>query len=171
LVPLLFQTLGVLASAVVLRAFVVRLRGEVGMVQATALAIVLFLAVITVPTLRDRWKGLDVLRKASATLGPADARSLCRGVGIDQDFLGFVGARVPVRGSFYLEVDPRLRFQGEWCIRFVLLPRTQVSCPDGTTHSLVFWNPRSKANLHAAERLPGAVVGTHDPNHVVVTLP
>jgi hypothetical protein len=170
LVPLLFQTLGVLVSALVLRALVTRLRGEVKLVEAVALAVVVLLGALTVPTLRDRWKALDVQRTASAHLSPAEARSICRAVGVDQAFLGFVGSRVGVRERFYMELDRRLTYQGEWCIRFVLLPRTQVSDPKDARH-LVFWNPPSKAGLRAAERLPGAVVGVHDRNHVVVTLP
>jgi hypothetical protein len=153
-VPLIFQTLGVVAAGVLLRAMFARAGAHVQVAQTTAFAAVMVLAFLAVGNVRERWKELDVQRTNSSGLAPETARATCTGVGVDNGFLELVGSMIPVDGTFYMEQPGNLTGAGDICIRLLLMPRRQVSDPAAADY-LVFWGTASHSKEAAAARARG----------------
>ena len=168
MIPLLVQLLAVLAAMAVVRAVLARAGVQLDLPQATALALLAFLAIVGVSNIRNNWKILDEQRKEHAAFSPEQGRAACTGVGVDTRFLQFVGSQVPVRERFYLDA-PALVGTGDRCVRLMLLPRLQVNDPNAVRY-LVFWG-HVQPELIAAARRRGATVATHRPDHLVVRLP
>ena len=152
MVPLLIQILAVVTLALVVRAVLRRLGVELGFAQITALAVILFLVQPAVVNMRNAWLRVDKQREANSSLAgrPTAAQAACLGVGVDPHFLSFLGSRVPVGEKFYMDTES-MRGVGEFCIRFLLLPRLEVERPDEARY-LGFWDPYSREPIEAAKR-------------------
>lgn len=168
MIPLLVQLLAVLAAMAVTRAVVARAGVQLDLPQATAVALLAFLAIVGASNIRNNWKLLDVQRGKHAHTPRAEARSACTQIGMDTDFLGFVGSRVPVGERFYMDAPP-LVGTGDLCVRMLLLPRQQVNDPDDARY-LIFWG-HVQPDLIASAKRRGGTVATHHPDHLVVRLP
>lgn len=170
MVPLIVQILAVLAGTALVHAGLARLGVELGLPHAAALAVLVFLFASATINMREQWKRLDVQRDEYRYLedDPVEARSACTAAQVDPGFLGFLGSRIPVRERFYLQSVP-LKGTGEFCVRFLLLPRTQVRDPKDAKY-LVFWDPPSREILEQVRR-EGATVVAWDRGHVLATRP
>lgn len=144
--------LAVVTVALVVRAVLSRLGVELGFAQITALAVILFLPQPAVVNMRSAWLRVDKQREANASLKdqPTAASAACLGVGVDGQFLSFLGSRIPVGEKFYMDTES-MRGSGEYCIRFLLLPRIEVERPDQARY-LVFWDPYSREPIEMAKR-------------------
>lgn len=169
MVPLLIQLLAVLAGLLIVHALIRRAGVELNLPQAGAIALLAFFTLVGVSNLRNEWKVLDEQRERLADVGPEAARAVCTGVGIDGQFLQFVGNKIPVRERFYMEVPVRLSGAGDICMRMLLLPRLQVNDPKSVRY-LVFYENLRKDVLEPAKRR-GGVVLEHDKAHIVVRVP
>jgi hypothetical protein len=167
-VPLLIQILAVAGTTFLLRVILVRLGVELGLPHTAALAVAVFLLPVATINMREQWKVIDEKREADRGLDSYTAMSACTGVGVDSHFLGFVGSRVPQGERFYLE-SATMKGTGEYCIRFLLLPRTQVLEPEEARY-LVFWDPPSTRTLDEARRR-GARIHRWDETKSVAVMP
>ena len=170
MVPLIVQIVAVLAATALVRVVLGRLGLELGLPQTAAIAVLVFLVVSSTINMREQWKRLDIQRDEYRYLDndPVEARSACLAAGVDGGFLGFVGSRVPVRERFYLESAP-LKGTGEFCVRFLLLPRVQVRDPKDARY-LVFWDAPNRRTLDQVRR-EGARVVAWDKGHLIATRP
>jgi hypothetical protein len=169
LVPLLIQILAVVAVAALVLVVLERLGVAVGIPQAAAVAVLAVLASSGVINMREQWKHLDLQRAQNAGIPAQEGRGVCRAVGVDAEFLGYVGSRVPVRERFYLDASPQFFGSKDICMRFVLLPRTQVAQLKDARY-VVFWDPSSRQTMRAV-RQRGATIAFHDRRHAVARLP
>jgi hypothetical protein len=169
LAPLIAQTLGVGLASCLLYVLAARVGASLDPPRAVAVTVVLVLAVLGVAYFRDGWEALAEQRERTEDLSREAARSTCTQVGVDQHFLNWVAARVPVRERFYMRAHPRLIGQGDICIRFLLLPRLQVSRPEDARY-LVFWGRAPEDELAEARRR-GAIVETFRRRHLVARVP
>jgi hypothetical protein len=151
-VPLLIQMLAVVTLALVVRAVLGRLGVRLDFVSTTALAVLLFLVQPAVVNMRTAWLRADKQREVNRSLDgrPEAAKAACLAVGIEGEFLSLVGSRIPVRERFYMDSDS-LRGEGEFCVRFLLLPRVEVEKPEDARY-IVFWDPDDRDRIDQARR-------------------
>ena len=169
MVPLIVQILAVLGGAALVRVLLARLGVELGVALSAAVAVLVFLFASSTINMREQWKRLDAQRDEYRYLqNEPNARAACQAVGIDTGFMSFLGSRIPVRERFYLESEP-LKGTGEYCVRFLLLPRRQVRDPKDAKY-LVFWDPPSRATLERVRR-EGASIARWDDGHLIAVRP
>ncbi len=152
MVPTLIQILAVVALAAVVRVVLARLGVKLDFATTTAIAVLFFIVQPATVNMRSAWLRLDKQREVNRSLHgrPAAAQATCLAVGIDGEFLSLVGSRIPVRERFYMDTGS-LRGEGEFCVRFLLLPRVEVERPEDARY-LVFWDPEERESIDAARR-------------------
>jgi hypothetical protein len=168
--PLVAETVGAIAAAGLLLALAARAGVALRLPRAVAVTVLVFLAVLDGINLRERWHELDVLRAQNAGTTRDAARASCTDGIVDSGFLAFVRRGLPDRAQFYMRMPHELEKRGgAACVRFVLLPRTQVARPEQARY-VVLWEtatPRALADL----RRRGGIVETFNPRDRLVRLP
>lgn len=165
---MLVQLVAVVGGMVLVRALFARAGVRLDAPQAAAVALLAFLAVFGVSTLRETWKVLDEQRALYAAQTPETARRACTGVGVEVPVLQFVRDQIPPGERYHLEA-PGLVGTGDRCLRMVLLPRLEVK-DAADARFLVLWGQVRPELVEAAKRR-GATVAIHDDTHQVVRLP
>lgn len=170
---LLGQIAAVLAVAVLVRALAARAGVPLRLPQATALAVVLVLALAAVSSYRETWHQLDLQRTQWKDLDQAGAISECAGSqGVDPLYVGWLRERIPEGQAFSQPPGPARGYAPDICLRMLLLPRFQVE-DERRARYVVVWNERDPVDRSLLDgyRARGAKVERYNDSRWLVTLP
>jgi hypothetical protein len=167
---LVAQTLAMLVASGLVYVLVRRAGVRLPVPRAAAVAVLAFLAVTTVSTVRDSWQALDGQRKATAAVTASDGRNYCIvDTQLNGKFLAWLAARLPDRAKYVMSIPDALHPSVDTCIRFLLLPRIQVAHLDDAQY-VVLWEHAPGPLLNELARR-SAVIETYDRGHRLARLP
>lgn len=168
MVRLLFQVLAVAGAATLVSALFARAGQRIRFPQAAAIAILLFFAILAVEGMRESWRGIDEQRKVNAGQTRESAIQACSAVGVDLQFLDYIGRNVPLGERYLLEFRGGT-VGGEICARMLLLPRLATDNLDRARY-VVFFGTVPPARL-AEVKARGATITRWSRDNLLARLP
>jgi hypothetical protein len=166
IIPLAGQLVGVLLGSALLYVAAQRAGLRVPYSRAVAVGALVFLAIVTMTTLRESWRGLDHLRLTTATNTQASGKGTCLATGPDPAAVAWLARNMPRRARFFVQPSPILVAGGGTCIRFLLLPRLEVGSPDKADYVL-FWRIPTEPLMSQLVRKGGTVKSLGRDYHLV----